>query len=266
MKRIALIGLPFDDHSSYMRGAAEAPPLIRRALWSGAGNLWSESGIDLGAPGVIHDAGDIEGLPADAPREISRAVAGLLEQGFAPICLGGDHSVTYPIVRSVRRFFPALAVVDFDAHPDTYDEFQGDRLSHGCPFARIMEEKLADRLIQVGVRADTGELRAQARRFGIRTIGMDDWREDLVLEIDGPIYVSVDMDVLDPAFAPGVSHHEPGGCTTRMLLRAIRALRGRVVGADIVEFNPRRDPSGITAAACAKVLKELAGKMLAAGD
>lgn len=266
MKRIALIGFPFDEHSSYVRGAAEGPSLIRRALWSGAGNLWTESGIDLGAPGVLHDAGDLEGSDADAPGEIGRAVAGLLEGGFAPICLGGDHSITYPIVKAFRRFFPALAVVDFDAHPDTYDEFQGDRLSHGCPFARIMEERLADRLIQVGVRAATGELREQAHRFGIRTIGMDDWSEDLVLEIDGPVYVSVDMDVLDPAFAPGVSHHEPGGCSTRMLLHTIQALRGRVVGADIVEFNPRRDSSKITAAACAKILKELAGKILAAGD
>ncbi len=263
MKRIALVGLPFDEQSSFMRGAAEAPPLIRRALWSSAGNLWSESGIDLGAPGVLYDAGDLGRFPTDAAEEIRRAVADLLQRQFTPICLGGDHSVTYPIVKSLRRFFPALAIVDFDAHPDTYDQFQGSRLSHGCPFARIMEERLADRLIQIGVRAATAELRAQARRFGIETVEMDDWRDDLILELEQPVYVSVDMDVLDPAFAPGVSHHEPGGCSTRMLLHTIRALRGRVVGADIVEFNPRRDPSGITAAACAKVLKELASKMLA---
>jgi arginase len=261
-KRLALIGLPFDQHSSFLRGAAEAPPLIRDAFYCDSSNLWSESGIYLGEPGLIHDAGDLDRSLLDPEREIRMRVAALLAQGYAPVCLGGDHAVTYPIVQAFAGRYRNLAILHFDAHADLYDEFQGNRLSHACPFARIMEEKLAERLVQVGLRTTTGEHRRQMERFGIETIEMKAWAHDPCLRFEQPLYISVDMDVLDPAFAPGVSHHEPGGCSTRQLLRAIQGLDATVVGADIVEFNPRRDLAGITAMACGKILKELAAQMV----
>ena len=264
--RPVLLGAPWDAASSFLPGAARAPAAIRLALRSPHTNLWTESGLDLGLPDALGDAGDVElanerARGEEARLAIEAAVDRLCEAGARPIVLGGDHSVTYPVLRAVRRHRPRLTVVHFDAHPDLYDELDGDRLSHACPFARAMEEGLADRLVQVGIRAATGHQREQARRFGVETIDMRAWHAGGRPEADGPVYVSVDLDVLDPAFAPGVSHHEPGGLSVRDLLEAVAALGTRVVAADVVELNPDRDPAGVTAAVAAKVVKELAGAM-----
>ena len=131
-----------------------------------------------------------------------------------------------------------------------------------CPFARIMERGVVRRLVQVGIRTATGHQREQARRFGVETIEMKEWGNAPDLAFDAPLYVSVDLDVLDPAYAPGVSHPEPGGMSTRELIDSIQRLDARIVGADIVELNPRRDPSGLSATVCAKLVRELATKML----
>ena len=157
---------------------------------------------------------------------------------------------------------PRLSVLHFDAHPDLYDEFERDRYSHACPFARVMEEGLADQLVQVGVRAMTGHQREQAERYGVRVIGMRDWMLGRRARLSNPVYVSIDVDALDPAFAPGVSHREPGGLTVREVLGLLQGLGGPIVGADVVEFNPAQDPLGLTAPVCAKLVKEVAGKML----
>jgi arginase len=262
-KKVALIGFRFDENSSFMRGAAEAPPLIRAALRSDAANMWSESGLDLSAESVLFDAGDIEPSENEEMNSrIERSISALLDRDLKPISLGGDHSITVPIIRAFSKKYDCLNILHFDAHPDLYDEFQGNQYSHACPFARIMEEKLAQRLVQVGVRTMNGHQREQAARFGVEVIEMKDWRDDLVLEFDSPAYISFDLDGLDPAFAPGVSHREPGGLSTRAAINVIQSIRGRVVGADIVEFNPRMDPSNITATVCAKLLKEIAAKMI----
>ena len=262
--KIAIVGIPSDQNSSFMKGAAEGPARIREALRSEASNLWTEYGIDLGAGGALFDAGDVlSKSDADHFERIEESIAALIERKMHPIVLGGDHAVTYPVVRAIARQWPRLSLLQFDAHPDLYDEFQGNRLSHACPFARIMEEGLAGRLVQVGIRAMTGHQREQARRFNVETIEMKDWSDDPVLSFEGPIYISFDMDALDPAFAPGVSHREPGGLSVRQALRLIQRVGGQVVGADVVEFNPRLDTSGLTATVCAKLLKELAARILA---
>jgi len=257
--RIGLIGFCSDENSSFLRGAAEAPPLIRQALYSDASNLWSESGIDLGHEDVLFEAGDIT---PDGPNAIENSVGQLLAQGLCPLALGGDHSITFPIVRAMARAHSALSILHVDAHPDLYDDFRGNPHSHASPFARIMEAKLAQRLVQVGIRTMNGHQREQAQRFGVEVIEMKDLKDSLALQFDTPVYVSVDIDGLDPAFAPGVSHREPGGLTTRQVIEIIQSIGDPVVGADIVEFNPRMDPSGMTAVVCAKILKELAAKML----
>ena len=128
-----------------------------------------------------------------------------------------------------------------------------------------MEEKLAQRLVQVGIRTMNAHQRAQVARFGVESIEMKDFRDDLALEFDTPVYITFDIDGLDPAFAPGVSHQEPGGLSTRQALDVIARVRAPIVGADVVEFNPRVDASGLTAMVCAKLVKELAGKMLTRG-
>lgn len=261
--RPTLIGLPYDAGSSFRRGAAAAPPLIRAALRSPASNLWSEALLDIGAPGALEDAGDLA-LPASpaARQAIEAALYRLLSEGRRPIALGGDHSVTYPILRALRPAWPELVVLHIDAHPDLYSEFEGDRFSHACTFARIMEEGLADRLIQVGVRTMNGHQQAQAGRYGVEVIDMRAWAAGQRPVLRGPIYVSIDVDALDPAFAPGVSHREPGGLSGREVLGLLQTLPGPLAGADVVEFNPSQDALGITAPVCAKLVKELASRML----
>lgn len=261
--RLALIGFRFDENSSFMKGAADAPPQIRAALRSDASNMWSEAGIDLGVDSLFFDAGDIEAIAgSEMSYLVEQTILTLLNDSLRPISLGGDHSITYPIIKAFKKKYERLSILHFDAHPDLYDDFRGNRYSHASPFARIMEEGLATRLVQVGIRTINGHQRAQAERFGVEIHEMRDWQDDLRLEFDSPIYISFDMDALDPAFAPGVSHREPGGLSTRQAIDLIQRLEGSVVGADIVEFNPRMDPLQITGTVCAKLLKEIATKML----
>jgi arginase len=139
--KLAVIGFRFDENSSFMKGAADAPPQIRAALRSDASNLWTETGVDLGAEPVFFDAGDVEPVPGtDMFGLIEDSVRTLLSDDLAPISLGGDHSITYPIIRAFSKKYPEMSILHFDAHPDLYDEFQGNRNSHASPFARIMED------------------------------------------------------------------------------------------------------------------------------
>lgn len=224
--------------------------------------MWTEDGVELDA-GRLLDAGDLA-LPDDAAEAgttIESAVRELLGRGHPLICLGGDHSITYPIVRAFHGRFRDVTILHFDAHPDLYDEL-GGRLSHACQFSRIMEAQFARRLVQVGIRTMNGSQLAQARRFGVDVVSMRHIERLRQLTLDGPVYISFDLDVLDPAFAPGVSHHEPGGLSVREALTVIQQLRVPVLGADIVEYNPTRDVHARTAMAAAKVLKEIAAAML----
>jgi agmatinase len=263
-----LLGIPLDGNSSYLRGAAGAPGKIREALRSEACNQWTELGVDLGAAGALLDAGDLRLKDSresvgDDFAEIERAVGELLEKGERPVALGGDHSVTYPIMKAFARRYPELTIFHFDAHPDLYDEFEGSRVSHACPFARIMKERLAKRLVQVGIRTMNGQQRDQAARFGVEVVEMGALPAYDRLKIRGPVYVSFDVDVLDPAFAPGISHREPGGMTVREAITHLHAIEGNIVGADVVEYNPGQDVSGMTATVAAKIVKEILGKMIA---
>ncbi len=262
----ALLGIPLDGNSSFLRGPAGAPAKIREALRSDASNQWTEGGVDLGAAGAFDDAGDLNLV--DTPEKvgedfaaIERAVRELLEKGKRPLSLGGDHSITYPILKSFAKRYPGLTLVHFDAHPDLYHEFEGSRVSHACPFARIMEEKLAARLVQIGIRTMNGHQREQAGKFGVEVVEMRKLPAYDRLKIHGPVYISFDMDVLDPAFAPGISHREPGGMSTREAIAHLHAIEGEIVGADVVEYNPAQDVSGMTATVAAKIVKEILGRM-----
>lgn len=260
---VAILGLPFDEHSSFLRGAALGPTHIRAAFHSPSANLTAENGIDFAADTRLHDLGDL--IPNDNDplfSLIQAAVTRLLEHDLHPLLLGGDHAITYPVIQAFGHKYKQLNILHIDAHPDLYDSFEGSRHSHACPFARIMEEKLASRLVQVGIRTMTPHQRDQAERFGVEVIEMRSWKREQVVEFSGPTYLSLDLDALDPAYAPGVSHHEPGGFSTREVLHMIHQLRVPLVGADIVELNPTRDPQGITAMTAAKFLKEIAAKML----
>jgi agmatinase len=260
---VALVGVPWDEESSFLRGAAAAPARIREALASPATNWFTEDGLDLESEPRLADVGDVDlATPGGAAEAIERALDSILATGARALALGGDHAVTHPLVRAQRRAHGALEILHLDAHPDLYDEFAGSRASHACPFARILEEGLARRLVQVGVRTLTAHQRAQARRFGVEVIEMRHFRRGGLPRLAGPVYLSLDLDALDPAFAPGVSHPEPGGLATREVLEIIQTLDGPLVGVDLVELNPRLDPQGLTARVAAKCVKEIAGRML----
>jgi agmatinase len=251
---VRLIGLPTDSHSSFLRGAAAAPPAIRAALGSDHSNMSCENGAefafeDAGDLALREDAGDFDRIVA-AASEAARDAA-------VPIFLGGDHMVSFPIVAGLAAVHGRLNILHFDAHPDIYDDFEGDPLSHASPFARIMERGLATRLVQVGIRTANAHCREQAARFGVEVIEMRHFSAERVPIPNVPLYISIDLDALDPAFAPGVSHHEPGGLSTRDILAVLGRVRCPIVGGDVVEYNPSRDIHGVTATLAAKLVKEL---------
>ncbi len=263
LPRVVLLGVPSDENSSFLRGAAQAPAAIRAALHSPSANLWSETGLNLGQEERFVDSGDLD-LPAGAAafEIISHAVASVLDHDHRVLALGGDHAVTFALVRAFGQKYPDLTILHIDAHGDLYDEFEGNRLSHACPFARIMEAGLARRLVQIGIRTLNDHQRAQARRFGVEIQEMRHFDPAIVESLRGPLYLSLDLDGLDPAFAPGVSHHEPGGLSTRQVIDVIQRISVPLVGADIVELNPDRDLNGVTAMVAAKLLREIVAVMV----
>lgn len=259
---VAVIGAPLDENSSFLRGPALAPRRIRDALHAGSSNWSTEDGLDLSARTDWSDLGDLT-LPAEgALPAIEQAVTRLLQRGCRVLTLGGDHSITYALLRAYAAAHPGLTVLHIDAHPDLYDDFEGHRFSHASPFARVMEEGAVKRLVQVGIRAMNPHQQAQARRFGVEVIAMRDYHPGLTLDLEGPLYLSLDLDALDPAFAPGVSHHEPGGFSVREVLALLGRVNAPLVGADIVEYNPVRDHQDMTAMVAAKFYKELVGRLL----
>ena len=256
---ITIQGICYDDKSSFMRGAAGAPPLIRERLWSSAYNYYSESGVEI-QPSIINDRGDFN---IDTYWDIYSISSENLKAENQMLTLGGDHSITYPVVKAISERIGEFDILHIDAHGDLYDEFEGDKFSHACPFARIMEDGLTNRLVQIGIRTLTNHQRKQADRYGVEIIEMKDIERVVGLSFDNPIYLSLDIDAFDPAFAPGVSHQESGGLSVREVLRVLANIKVPVIGADIVEFNPLRDVAGITAALCAKMSKEILAKMIA---
>ncbi len=260
---VIVLGVPSDAHSSFLRGPAQAPARIRAVLNSGAGNAFTEGGLELISGVQWRDGGDLVIPPAPDDRAvIADAARKVIEGGSRLLSLGGDHAITYPLVQAHAGRWPGLTVVQIDAHPDLYDELDGDRYSHACPFARIMEDGLAGRLIQIGIRTMTRHQREQAERFGVEVIEMRHFTITALPVVTGPVYLTVDLDGLDPAFAPGVSHHEPGGLSVREALAVIHAIGGELIGADLVEYNPARDLHDQTAAVAAKLFKELLGRMV----
>ncbi|MBK7319522.1 agmatinase [Candidatus Villigracilis affinis] len=260
--RIGLLGVAFDENSSYMRGAALAPQRIREAFFCDSSNQWTEDETYLGADSIFADAGDITPSQADMPIETEQAAGRLYEAGLKVMAFGGDHSVTYPLVKAAAKAHPNLSILHFDAHPDLYDNFDDNPHSHASPFARIMEAGLAKRLVQVGIRTINGHQREQANRFGVEVLTMKNWQDVFNINFDSPLYITFDMDCLDPAFAPGISHWEPGGLSTREALSVIQSLQANIIGADVVELNPTRDPLNMTEMVAAKVFKEIVAKML----
>jgi arginase len=267
VEAISLLGVPSDANSSYLSGCAAGPDAIRRALRSTSGNSATEASVAV-TP-LLDDGGDVElanvaGSTVDAD-SITRAVRELLGDHRRLISLGGDHSITYPVLRAFRERHDDLTVVHIDAHPDLYDDLDGNPLSHASPFARALEAGCMEHLVQLGIRTATVHQLEQADRWNVTMVSPRELARFDLSAISGPVYLTIDLDGLDPSCAPGVSHHEPGGLTVREVLDVIDALPSPLVGADVVELNPSRDLVDMTATVAAKLVKEVAGAMLAQG-
>lgn len=256
---IILQGILFDEKSSFLRGPAKAPPEIRAAYHSSSANYFAENGIEV-SPEIFEDKGDFK---IDEYFDIERITAANINKNTPVITLGGDHSISYPVIKAISKEYGSIEILHIDAHGDLYDHFDGDRHSHACPFARIMEDKLAHRLVQIGVRTMNTHQREQAKKFGVEIIEMKDLNMAQLPVFKNPLYLSVDVDALDPSCAPGVSHQEPGGLMTRELLRIIQSIKVPIIGADIVEYNPDRDVNKMTAMVCAKIFREILSKIIA---
>lgn len=261
MRKIGLIGLPTDINSSYLRGCGHAPLRVRELMSADMMNKISESGLHLGTDFEFVDHGDVQLAGSDEQFLIERAVVETIEAGFTPLCIGGDHSVTYPIMKAIARRFGPVSILHIDAHPDLYKNYQDNRFSHASPFARIMEDGLASRLVQVGIRTLTRHQKEQAQRYRVEMITMAEIEAVSTLTFNGPLYISIDLDGLDPSQAPGVSHHEPGGLDIRQLLSIFHTIKTPVIGCDIVEYNPERDLNDMTCAVVLKLIKELSALM-----
>ncbi len=255
---IILQGIQFDDKSSFQQGPKLAPPLIREALHSGSSNYFTENLVSIENSRIV-DKGDFE---IEDYFEIENITEQHLNSNSKILTLGGDHSITFPIIKAFHKKYPKLDILHIDAHCDLYDSFEGDPYSHACPFARIMENGFAVKLVQVGIRTLNPHQSEQADKFDVEIHQMKNLDLSSIPKFENPLYISLDMDGFDPAFAPGVSHHEPGGLTSRQVIDLIQGIESEVVGADIVEYNPNRDYQNMTAFLAAKMMKEILGKML----
>jgi agmatinase len=271
---VAILGAPTDDLVSDRPGTRFAPRAIRAASCPPGPHL--EAGVDAFAELRIVDYGDAAVVPADPRRSheaIERLVAEVVDAGAVPVVLGGDHSITEPNIRGVSRRARPVGLVHFDTHADTAEEVFGVERSHGTPMYRLVEDGYVDgaRYAQIGLRGywpGPKELAWQADR-GVGSFFMHDVRDAGIRDViaralahvgDGPAFLTVDVDVLDPAFAPGTGTPEPGGMTSGDLLWAVREVASsvEVVGADVVEVIPTGVGStDVTALVAERIVREI---------
>ena len=271
---VNIVGIPFDTGVSYRPGARFGPGHIRSS--SKLLRPYNPA-LDVSPFATLQvvDQGDLAVNPFDIEEAISTidtSITALGEDGASPLILGGDHTIALPMLRAMRKLHgQPIAVLHFDAHLDTWDTYFGAPYTHGTPFRRASEEGLIDmeRSLHIGIRGplySRVDLEDDAR-LGFSIIRTDDYEVDGLPSViermrrrlaGGPVYVSVDIDVLDPAHAPGTGTPEAGGMTSRELLHTLRALSGLdIVGADIVEVSPAYDHAEITGIAAAHVAYEL---------
>ncbi|HEX5948943.1 MAG TPA: agmatinase [Actinomycetota bacterium] len=272
---VAVVGVPFDAGTTYRPGARFGPMAIRQATRL----LRSyHPGLDVEPFGAqqVADAGDIAANPFDideAIGQIGSAADEVLAGADHLLALGGDHTIALPLLRAVTQKYGPVALLHFDAHLDTWDTYFGAAYTHGTPFRRAWEEKLLlqDRACHVGIRGPlfSPQDLVDDERFGFSIVGAMELEEigvrgavERIRERvgDAPMYVSVDIDVLEPGLAPGTGTPEAGGLTSRELLGILRGLAGLpIVSADIVEVAPAYDSGEVTSVAASHVAYELLG-------
>jgi agmatinase len=270
-----ILGLPYDITSSYRPGGRFGPDAIRQASSAEMMNSFTEHGIDLTQKHALYDFGDLDItlLPPSVTLDKINTAAGLIWKEYEFACfLGGDHSITPPLVEQTSKKHPNLGLVYFDAHLDLYEEYKGSRLSHACTLHRIIETKSIqpENIIIIGCRSLPDDHLKRTKDLGLGLITTEDFdrlpRKQIISEINKHlpndvenVYISLDLDVFDPAFAPGVGNPEPGGVTPREVVRILQDIRKPLVAFDIVELTPPYDTSNLTAILAVKMFKELVG-------
>jgi agmatinase len=252
---VVVVGLPMDTTTSFRPGARFGPAAIREAS---IGLEEYSPTLDAAlAPGELCDLGDVSLPFGNVPEQlgrIRRVAEAVWNDGKFLVGLGGEHLATLPLVQAAAAALPGLEVIHLDAHTDLRDDYLGERLSHATVMRRVAEEVGAGRLWQFGVRSGTREEFRFARHLYADFGGLG---EALASLGDRPLYLSVDIDVADPAYAPGTGAPEPGGPSALQVLDAVRAVAGRrLVAMDVMEVAPALDPSGRTAALAAKLVRE----------
>lgn len=256
-----ILGVPYDAMSTNRMGAARGPEAIRKASSSRSLNPCTEEGASLCEITRLVDRGDLE-LPEDPAKmaeAVEKAVGGILSEGATPLLLGGDHSITAPAVKALSHARGKVDVLYIDAHPDLYEEYDGSPYSHASTGYQIATGVDFGRFVQLGIRMPAKGHLEKARELGIKVITAYHLVNPEELRFENPVYLSIDLDCLDPAFAPGVGNPVPGGLSTRELLDVLKSVSGRIAAADIVEFVPDYDVSEITATAAARLVLEIAG-------
>ncbi|MFQ5879197.1 MAG: agmatinase [Dehalococcoidia bacterium] len=268
----ALVGIPFDGGTSYRPGARFGPREIRNqsALIRPYNPVLK---VDPFRRRRTADYGDIDVNPLSIEetfRRIEAAIAELVRHGVLPVCIGGDHSISLALLRALASVHGPLALVHFDAHPDTWDLYFGVRYSHGTQFRRATEEDLIrpQQTIQIGIR---GQLYGEddlafSHDHGMRVITIEEvkaegpalLRREVERLADSPVYLTFDIDVLDPSVAPGTGTPQIGGLDSFEALQLLRTLRGlNIVGCDLVEVSPPYDSASITSLVAANLLYEM---------
>lgn len=275
---VVVMGVPYDGSTSYRSGTRFGPRAIREQSLL----LWGYNNALQVAPFEklkVLDYGDVDVVPVDVMathQAVEADASNILTQGCRLITLGGDHSISLPLLRAHAKQHGPVAVVHFDAHPDTWDEeYKSHRYSHGTPFRRAIEEGLIDTAayFQIGIRGPTAGPQdyEDAKRLGARLITIDEaltrGTAAVISEVQQtvgtrPVYVTLDIDSVDPAFAPGTGTPEVGGFTSYQMLQLVRGLRGlKIVGGDIVEVSPPFDGQQITAILAANLAFEFLSLM-----
>ena len=272
---VAIIGVPFDAGTSYRPGARFGPQSVRQASRQLRTNYHPNYDVEPFKVQQVADAGDIACNPFDideAIKKIEKGSTELLQKVGSIVTIGGDHTIALPLLRSInKKVGGPVALVHFDAHLDTWDTYFGAPYTHGTPFRRAREEKLFldDASMHIGIRGplySTNDLKND-RELGFKTIHCDEFQTNTIDQIvkrikdrigNNPLYISIDIDVLDPAHAPGTGTPEVAGMTTREILNVLRGLAGsQLVSADVVEVAPAYDHAELTSTAAATIVYEL---------
>jgi agmatinase len=263
--KIVFAGLPSDSQSSFRRGCKRAPERIRNTYDGNCFSATTESGVDMYR--MVTDLGDFvaKNTWKETADVFRNQAENIFLSGKKPFFAGGDHAVTIPVVEALAVLKQPIHYIHIDSHPDLYPDFNGNIYSHACVCARILEMSHVASVTQIGIRAMNAMQQQLADRYSsqLRIFYARNLLQSLpslaYLEDGAPVYLSIDMDCFDPAFAPGVSHPVPGGLSPRQVLNFIQDMRWKLIGMDVVEVNPEEDANNQTAILAARLLHEAMG-------